>query len=116
MAAATVTAIATLPIGPRRKIALFTVTLVNPHTAAGDTVDLSDTGTGQLPNVVDGAWQVGQSDGFKLDYVRAALGDPATGKIHGYYGDWDAVANGALITAAGQDLSGFSSAWIALGY
>lgn len=112
MAAATVTEIATLPIGPRRKIAIFSVTPVNPHTAAGDTVDLS----AMLPNVVDGAWQVGESDGYKLDYVRAAAGDPATGTVHGYYGDWDAIADGALITAAGQNLVAAVSVWLALGY
>lgn len=112
MAAATVVELATIPIGPRRKLTLFTVTLVNSHTAAGDTADIS----AMLPNVVDGAWQVGQSNGFKLDYVRAAAGAPATGKVHGYYGDWDAGADGALITAAGQDLSGFSSNFFAIGY
>jgi hypothetical protein len=112
MAAATVTVLNSFPVGPKLKVVVATVTLVNPHTAAGDTVDLSAV----LPTQVHGGWQVGQSNGYKCDYVRAALGDPATGLIHGYYADNDAAGDGALITAAGQNLSGFSPVWLFIGY
>ena len=87
--------------GPRDKLVRGVVTLDNPHGAGGDVLDLS----GYFGTAVTGGRTVGNSEGYQINYVLAALGDPATGKVHARYFEYPAAANGVAITAAGVDLS-----------
>ena len=87
--------------GPRDKLVRGVVTLDNPHGAGGDVLDLS----GYFGTAVTGGRTIGDCEGYQVNYVLAALGAPATGKVHARYFDYDAVADGAAITAAGVDLS-----------
>ena len=87
--------------GPRDKLVRGVVTLDNPHSAGGDILDLS----GYFGTAVTGGRVVGDCGGYQVNYVLATLGDPATGKVHARYFDYDAAADGVAITAAGVDLS-----------
>ena len=87
--------------GPRDKLVRGVVTLDNPHGAGGDVLDLS----GYFSTAVTGGRVVGDCAGYQVNYVLADLGDPATGKVHARFFDYDAAADGVAITAAGVDLS-----------
>jgi len=88
------------PIGPSRKLRVGTVTLANPHDATGDLLDL----TTYFPTECIGGWAIDETDGYMVNYNRAAAGAPATGRIHAYWGDYNGGADGPLTTAAGEDL------------
>jgi len=90
--------------GPRDKLVRGVVTLDNPHDTGGDILDLS----GYFGTAVTGGRTIGDCRGYHVDYVLAALGAPATGRVHARYFEYPAAANGMALTAAGVDLSAIS--------
>lgn len=71
----------------------------NSYAANGETCDVS----GIFVNEVYGAVPIADTlddGGYQCTYCRAASGAPATGVLQAYYGDNDAVADGALIEVA----------------
>ena len=87
--------------GARDKLVRGVVTLDNPHGAGGGVLDLS----GYFGTAVTGGRTIGDCKGYQVNYVLATLGDPATGKVHARFFDYDAAADGVAVTAAGVDLS-----------
>lgn len=88
----------------------------NSYPNNGETCDLS----GIFPSEVYGGAVIADTlddGGYECVYSRAAAGAPATGVLQAYYGDWDAVADGALIEVADMtDVSAMTAQrWLFLG-
>ncbi len=102
----------TLPIGPGAKIITGTLVLANTHAVGGDVIDLSSYFSG----AVYAGWPIDDFSGYKVDFVAAASFAPATGKVHAWRGDNDAVADSVLITSATVNLAAVTGEYAFIGY
>lgn len=99
-------------VGPGVKLITGTLVLANPHDATGDVVDLS----GEFSGVVYAGWMIDDFSGYKVDYAPAALGDPATGRVHAWRGNNNGGADGVMITSAAVDLHLVTGEYAFVGY
>lgn len=110
--AATIASVVQQPLGPGLKLITGTVTLATPHAAGGDALDLS----GYFSGEVAGGWPIDETDGMLVCYNRAAAGAVATGQVHAYKGEYTNVADGPLVTCAGDALAAVSFEMAFVGY
>ena len=95
----------------KNKLVFYLVTMGTTYSSGGHTLDVST----YIPTAVRGAFPISDLAGYRIEYVRASAGAPATGKLKAYYQSSNVL--GALTQVSdSKDLSAVQFYLCVMGY